>query len=178
MKMKNSFKFHIGMRICKTAIAVFICAVFGLVFDLQPFYGMAAAIICMQNNTVKTLKKGAVRCIGTGVGGIFAVIILLLSDFTPLKPFTLIYYLLISLFIIPVIYVTVLTNQEDSAAISCIVFLSIVLAHIEDSNPYLFALLRMGETITGIIIAYAVNYIIKNPDRKNGKETEFDYENL
>lgn len=36
----------------------------------------------------------------------------------------------------------------------------------------------MGETITGIIIAYAVNYIIKNPDRKNGKETEFDYENL
>ncbi|MBS1325210.1 MAG: hypothetical protein HP044_04755, partial [Oscillospiraceae bacterium] len=52
------------MRIWKTVIAVFICAVLGMIFNIHPFYSMIAAILCMQANTSESIKKGVVRCVG------------------------------------------------------------------------------------------------------------------
>ncbi|MGN1480991.1 FUSC family protein [Porcipelethomonas sp.] len=169
-------KFHIGMRIWKTVIAVFICAVLGMIFDIHPFYSMIAAILCMQANTSESIKKGVIRCIGTFIGGFAAVLILLIIDFTPLKPFSVLYYVIISLCIAPIIYSTVLLNRESSAFISCVVFLSIVLSHFDAQNHYLFALQRVLETITGIVTAIIVNKFIKNPDKQtdksDGKESD------
>lgn len=159
-------KIHIGMRIWKTVIAVFICAVLGMILDIHPFYSMIAAVLCMQVNTSESIKKGVIRCIGTFIGGLMAVIILLVIDFTPLVPFSLPYYVLISLCIAPVIYLTVLLNRESSAFIACVVFLSIVLSHFDTENHYLFALQRMMETIAGIAVAVIINKVIRNQDRK------------
>ncbi len=167
--MKRMPEIHIGMRIWKTVIAVFLCAVLGLIFDIHPFYSMIAAILCMQATTSESVKKGVIRCIGTFIGGLAAVIILLIIDFTPLVPFSLLYYVLISLCIAPVIYLTVMINRESSAFIACVVFLSIVLSHFDTENHYFFALQRMLETIAGIIIALVINRVIKNPDKNNGK---------
>lgn len=91
MKLKADWKFpkiHIGMRIWKTVIAVFICAVLGMIFNIHPFYSMIAAILCMQANTSESIKKGVVRCVGTFIGGMAAVLVLLIIDFTPLVPFS------------------------------------------------------------------------------------------
>ena len=169
-------KFHIGMRIWKTVIAVFICAVLGMILNIHPFYSMIAAVLCMQVNTSESIKKGIIRCIGTFIGGFTAVLILMIIDFTPLKPFSMLYYVIISLCIAPIIYATVLLNRESSAFISCVVFLSIVLSHFEAENHYLFALQRVLETIAGILTAVIVNRFIKNPDKKpdklNGKESD------
>lgn len=170
-----------GARIWKTVIAVFICAVLGMIFDVHPFYSMIAAVLCMQSSTSDSIEKGVIRCVGTFLGGFAAVIILLIIDFTPLVPFSFIYYTLICLCIAPIIYSTVLLDRKPSAFISCVVFLSIVLSHYEVENHYLFALQRVLETITGILTAVLVNHFIKNPDKKpdkpDGKETEED-ENL
>lgn len=167
--MKRMPEIHIGMRIWKTVIAVFLCAVLGMILDIHPFYSMIAAILCMQATTVESVKKGVIRCIGTFIGGLVAVIILLIIDFTPLVPFSLLYYVLISLCIAPVIYLTVMINRESSAFIACVVFLSIVLSHFESENHYWFAVQRMLETIAGIIIALVINRVIKNPDKNNDK---------
>ena len=81
MKLKADWKFpkiHIGMRIWKTVIAVFICAVLGMIFNIHPFYSMIAAILCMQANTSESIKKGVVRCVGTFIGGMAAVLVLLI----------------------------------------------------------------------------------------------------
>lgn len=175
MKNKNSRKplfIPMGMRIWKTVIAVFICAVLGLIFNVRPFYSMIAAILCMQNTTGESIKKGVIRCIGTFIGGIMGVIVLLIIDFTPLNAFTLPYYILISLCVAPVIYLTVLVNRESSAYIACVVFLCIVLSHYESENHYLFALQRMLETIAGIFTSVMVNMLIKNPDKKLNHENE------
>ena len=80
------------------------------------------------------------------------------------------YYILISLCIAPVIYLTVLLNRESSAYISCVVFLSIVLSHFDSENHYLFALQRMLETVAGIFTAVAVNKIIRNQDNKQERK--------
>lgn len=163
-------KIHIGMRIWKTVIAVFICAVLGMLFNYHPFYSMIAAILCMQSNTNDSIKKGVDRLLGTFIGGVTAVIMLLLIDFTPLKAFSLVYYILISLSVVPLIYINVLLKREANAYITCVVFLSIVLSHFDSENHYLFALQRMHETAAGIIISVVVNKSIRNNDnRKKGK---------
>lgn len=159
---------HIGMRIWKTVIAAFICAVLGMIFNVQPFYSMIAAILCMQTNTNASIKKGAERLLGTFIGGVWAVLVLLLIDFTPLEAFSVIYYIIISISLAPIIYTNVLLKHETSAYITCVVFLSIVLSHFNYENHYLFALQRMIETAAGIIIAIVVNKTIRNNDKKKG----------
>ena len=81
--------------------------------------------------------------------------------------FSIAYYIIISLFVAPMIYITVLIHREKSAFITCVVFFSVVLVNIVRMNPYLFIVLRVIETLAGIGISVAVNMIIKNPDKKN-----------
>lgn len=159
-------KIHIGMRIWKTFIAALICAISGYITNSEPFYSMIAAILCMQSSTEQSIKKGASRLIGTLIGGIFAVLILLLIDFTPLPPFSAVYYIIISFCVVPLIYTNVLFKQDSSSYITCVVFLCIVLPHYNDGNHYLFALARMLETAFGVIVAVFINKTIKNNDNE------------
>ncbi len=158
-------KFHIGMRIWKTFIAAFICAMSGYITNTEPFYSMIAAILCMQASTEESIKKGVSRLIGTLIGGIFAVLVLLLIDFTPLEPFSAVYYIIISFCVVPLIYTNVLLKQDASSYITCVVFLCIVLPHYNEGNHYLFALSRMLETAFGVMISVIINKTIKNNDK-------------
>ncbi len=162
MPKSNFPKIHIGMRIWKTFIAALICAVAGMLSGTEPFYSMIAAILCMQVSVSESIKKGTTRLIGTLIGGVFAVAVLLLIDFTPLEPFSLLYYIIISFCVVPLIYTNVLFGQDASSYITCVVFLSIVLSHFGEGNHYFFALSRMLETAFGIIVAIVVNKTIRN----------------
>ncbi len=170
MMLGNSFpKIHIGMRIWKTFIAALICALGGYFTGTEPFYSMIAAILCMQASTEESIKKGLSRLFGTLIGGIFAVFILLLIDFTSLEAFSFFYYVIISFCVVPLIYTNVIFKQEASSYITCVVFLCIVLPHYSDGNHYLFALARMLETAFGVVVSVIINKTIKNND-KDGKE--------
>ena len=150
-----------GLRIYKTVIAVMRCAFLGYITDIHPFYTIIAAILCMQSSTEESIKKGAIRLVGTAIGGVFALFILLLIDLTPLAAFSALYYLIISLCVLPLIYTNVLLGKQASSYITCVAFFSIVLSHFDTENHYLFALQRMLETAAGIVISVAVNRLIK-----------------
>ena len=62
--------FHIGMRIIKTVIAVFVCAIIGWLRGEMTFFSMIAAVLCMQKSAEKTLSTSFNRVMGTAVGGI------------------------------------------------------------------------------------------------------------
>lgn len=158
---------HIGMRIWKTVIAVFLSALSGYIFNYNPFYTIITAILCMQVSTEASLKTAGVRCIGTFIGGIFSALMLVVINIFSIELFSIAYYMIISLFVAPMIYITVLIHREKSAFITCVVFFSVVLVNIVRMNPYLFIVLRVIETLAGIGISVAVNMIIKNPDKKN-----------
>lgn len=158
------------MRIWKTFIAALICALSGYITNSEPFYSMIAAILCMQSNTDESIKKGMSRLVGTLIGGVFAVLILLLIDFTPLQPFSSLYYIIISFCVVPLIYTNVIFKQASSSYITCVVFLCIVLPHYNDGNHYLFALSRMLETAYGVIVSVFINKTIKNNDDKERKD--------
>ena len=69
----------------------------------------------------------------------------------------LIYACLVSVCIIFVLYLTVIIKRIDASYFSCVVFLSIVVNHIGDVNPFLFVYNRFLDTMIGIIIAMVVN---------------------
>lgn len=163
----------IGARILKSAAGVFLCYLVYILRGQQgiPFYSMLAVLQCVQPYTGKTLSKAVQRSTGTFVGAVFGLIVILLEIYTFNIYNTLAGYALTALMIIPVIYVTLLLHKQSAAYFSCVVFLSITVNHITDSNPYLFVLNRVLDTIIGIVIGILMN-AVKLP-RKKDKNTLF-----
>ncbi len=161
--MNNSSLFHnlkIGRRMIKTTITVFLCF---LIFYLRgesgtPFYSTTVAILCMQPNTSRSTAAAGNNLFGTFVGAVFGSFIIFF-DYYDLLPTGIWYYVIVSLFIIPIIKTCVTIKRADIAYLSCVVFISIVATHITGDNPVLFVLNRTLDTLTGIVLALAINSI-------------------
>lgn len=151
---------RVGMRIIKSAIAVFLCFMVDLVrANGIVFYSVIAAILCMQPEISDTIKQAKVRLFATIVGGIAGMFFLLFeTNFFQIEPQMLRYFVL-SVMIIPLIYFNVLIKKPTAAYLTCVVFLSITVSHVNDVNPSLFAANRVMDTLIGIGIAYVINRI-------------------
>lgn len=158
----------IGARIIKSAVAVFLCYLVDFLRDGNGivFYSQLSALWCMQSYISTTKKNAFQRTIGTIFGALFGLVILLIIAF--LKKFVLLGFLsdfqlysinsvLISLSIIPLIWLTVVVKKKQASYFSCVVFLSIVVIHITDEDCFLFVWNRFLDTMIGIFIGVAVN---------------------
>ncbi|SOB97185.1 FUSC family protein [Pseudobutyrivibrio ruminis] len=161
----------IGMRIIKSAVAVFICF---LIDDLRNeagivFYSQLSALWCMQANKKNTIKNAKQRFIGTIIGTIFGFIYIVVK-INLLRNFNLDYdYIaaaVISVMIVVIIYTTVLVNKKQASYFSCVVFLSIAVNHIGDMQPYLFVWNRFLDTAIGILVGVGVNLLINIKGRE------------
>lgn len=162
----------IGMRIIKSAIAVAICYLINLLRGGRGmvFYSQLAALWCIQIYRSNTKNNAIQRTVGTCVGAVYGLIYLLIY------PVAIKYAaraewaeaVAVSVFIIPVLYTTVLLKKKQAAYFSCVVFLSIVVNHIGDVNPYLFVWNRFLDTMIGIAVGITVNdiRICLHPDRE------------
>lgn len=148
-----------GLRIFKTAIAVFLSLVICHLRseEAMPFYGAIAAIICMKVDLNETIDVGKNRIIGTFLGGFTGLIYLVtfrkmgLSDFLN--------YFLISVVVFILIWIMANLNMPNAISIMCIVFISITINHGEAPDyPVAFALNRTIDTLVGVIIAIIVNW--------------------
>ncbi len=151
---------RIGKRILKSAFAVFLCFIINMLRNQAGvvFYSCIASVLCIQQDVQHTKKVGLNRVVGTFIGGLFGMLFLVIKDHVPIQgDFFL--YCIISIMIIPIIYVTVVFKKTSASYISCVVFMSIAITHRMDSNPFLFAWNRMLDTLIGIGVAYVVNKI-------------------
>lgn len=153
----------IGMRIIKSAIAVAICYLIDMLRDGQGmvFYSQLAALWCIQMYRSSTKQNAIQRTIGTVVGAIYGLVFLLINPFLGLvaKNSNILGNMAISLMIVIVLYTTVLLKQKQASYFSCVVFLSIVVNHVGDANPYLFVWNRFLDTMIGISVGILVNDI-------------------
>lgn len=162
----------IGARIVKSGIGVLICM---LIYFLRgksgmPFYSALAVLWCMRQYSKDTKDMALQRMIGTFIGAVYGLIVLLvISLFENVN--VMVVYIVCSLLIIPIIYTTVLINKKNASFFSCVVFLSITITHSFDSNPYLFVLNRVIDTLIGIAIGVILN--LANPHRKRDNDTLF-----
>lgn len=145
----------IGLRIIKTGISVLLCLLLAYWFKQQPpVFACMAAIVVMRENMEQSLSQGIARIVSTIVGCLFAIAIMFINAQN-----SYIHYLLIALGCVLTIYFCVLIKHPDTASLSSLIYISISISHPEDK--YSFALLRLMETIAGILVALAVNALIR-----------------
>ncbi|PRR84055.1 HAD-IIB family hydrolase [Clostridium vincentii] len=157
----------VGMRIIKSAIVVFICfLIYFIREDGMPFYSAIAGILCMQQYLSNSLKAAGNRTIGTIIGGAFGMLILVIErTFIP-EGMPIVEYFLISIAIIPLIYLTILIEKQAISYIACVVFLSVTVIHGVDVSPFFFTINRILDTLIGIFVSLGVNSF-QFPKKKN-----------
>lgn len=158
----------IGMRIIKTAIAVFLCFLIDLLRNHQgaPFYSAIAAILCMQPFVSNSMKVALNRSVGTFIGGLSGMLLLMAERAWLPKGMPVLQYFIVSLCVVVLIYITVVLKKTSASYITCVVFLSVTISHGADVNPYLFAINRMIDTLIGITVSIAVN-VARLPRKKD-----------
>lgn len=171
--MKQKGYFHlppIGLRIIKSAAAVFLCYCVDLLRGGTGivFYSQLAALWCMQDYVSDTKKNAKQRLIGTAIGAAFGLLtLILLPILLPLfRNEILIQPFVVSLMIVGVLYTTVLLRRKQASYFSCVVYLSIAVNHAADADPYLFVWNRVLDTVIGIAIGVAVN-LLRLPRERN-----------
>lgn len=160
--MKTFGKFpRIGLRIVKSAVAVFLCFVVDWLRNGEGivFYSQLAALWCMQDYVKETKGNAFQRAIGTIVGTLYGLVALLLFARLDVagRAGKVLESVIVSAMVIVILYTTVLIKKKQASYFSCVVFLSIVVNHVADANPYLFVWNRFLDTMVGILIGVAVN---------------------
>ena len=165
----------IGMRMIKTAIAVFLCFLVDFFRDGgTPFYSAIAAILCMQPEIGSSVKVGKERIIATIIGGIVGMGMLAFERYAvPIQPI-LVRYSVISIMVIVLMYITILLKKPSCAYLSCVVFMSVVISHVADANIYVFAFNRILDTLIGIFVAIVINAIHIPHRKEQGQLFVFD----
>ena len=155
---------HLGQRIIKTGVAVFICL---LIYWIRGFEGLVmqstvAAIICIQPYRADSIQTSVNRVIGTLVGAGWAVLFLyalLALDRKNIHPHPLLVFLAMSLGVVITLYSTVLIRKTEAASLAAMVFICIVAAYPNYESPFQMTLDRIIDTIVGIVVAGIVNSI-------------------
>jgi hypothetical protein len=159
---------YLGHRIIKTTIAVFLCLLLHMLlgYDGMVLQSAIAAIVCMQPYIADTKKFALDRVIGTIMGAAWGLgFLFFASHFPHLPEHMLLVYALMSLGVLVTIYSTVVFRLTDTAGLSAIVFMCIVISYPQVEAPLEMAGARILDTIIGIAVAILVN-VIKLPRQK------------
>ncbi|MCC8049382.1 MAG: HAD hydrolase family protein [Clostridiales bacterium] len=170
-----------GMRIIKSAAAIILCYFVSFLRGNNGivFYSQLAALWCIQMYTASTFKNAGQRLTGTIIGALYGLVFLLIRgqlvsnavlSFGEMA-FQMMNAAVISAMVILVLYTTVLIKKKQASYFSCVVFLSIVVNHASDINPYLFVWNRFLDTVIGILIGLLVNTV--SLPRKKQKDILF-----
>ena len=169
--MKERYIPHIGQRIVKTTVAVFICL---LVYFLLGYRGKdvpaeacITAIICMQPYVSDTRQYALNRFTGTVIGSIWGLLFLMLIPSIPwISSHIPLVYLLMAAGIMLALYSAVLLGKNDASSLAAIVFLCIVISFPDIEDPLKQAALRIGDVFLGTSAAIIVN-VFRFPRKKN-----------
>ena len=169
---------HVGLRMVKTAVAVFICL---LIYSLRGYEigsGMPAeaavtAIVCMQPFVQDTKGYAMNRLSASLIGSGWALLMLLfLMDFPVFNENQIILYAIIALGVLAAIYTAVLFRIPDAAGLAAIIYISIIVGYPNIERPLHSALIRMLDIHIGLAVAVIVN-ITHLPRRKNRNSVFF-----
>ena len=153
---------HIGQRIVKTTVAVFLCL---MVYYLRGYRGAdmpteagITAIICMQPYVRDTRNYAINRFLGTLIGALWGLAFLLMLLLHPaLGDSPLELYIGMALGVMLSLYTTVLIRRPETSGQAAIVFLCIVISFPDISAPHIQALQRFTGVLLGTAAAIGVN---------------------
>ena len=160
---KESF---IGMRVVKTVISVFISVMITTIMGGMPINSAVASVLTTQDTQDGSIKYGKNRILGTTVGAIFAIIFVCVVDFFDIKLFTISYYFVMSILIIPIAKILLISKQKAAISSALITFLITLMSYISQSElKYIYVQSRIIDTFIGVLVAIAINIVL--PDNRD-----------
>ena len=162
MSKKEKKKFRIGLRSIKTVVAVLICCLIDFFRGVVPIQSTIAAILCIKPDKKDTIQTAVTRIIGTLIGGATGVLALLFFLKVGIPYYSLLFYFILCILLIPVIYIPVRLGWPDATALTCIVYVVVAMGHTGELTPIQMAVERTVDTLLGIIVAVSVNAILPN----------------
>lgn len=149
---------HIGMRIIKTVVAVFLCGLFAYIRNESAFFSMIAALACIQNTTTETIKSSVERMIGTLIGGVTGIMVVYAMNDLGVIHLDLLRYLVVALLLIPIIEISLIVKKPGCASMACMVFMCLVVD--PGDKPAVYSIQRLFETFVGAALACGINILL------------------
>ncbi|MGT2926125.1 FUSC family protein [Streptococcus cuniculipharyngis] len=148
-------QFRLGLRTFKTGLAVFIVL---LLFNWLGWQGIQigalTAVFSLREDFGSSLQFGVSRIVANSIGGFFALVFFVLSNFLG-GPYWL------TLFGIPILtMLTIMTNvamNNKAGVIGGVAALLIITLSIPAGDTILYVFTRIFETFVGVFIAIMVN---------------------
>ena len=168
---------HLGQRIVKTTLAVFLCLLFysmrGYRGQGMPTEAAITAIICMQPYVRDTGKYAVDRFVGTLLGVFWGLALLLLLNAFPAPGERLpLLYAMMAAGVLLSLYSAVLVRRPDASGLASIVFLCIVIAFPDIESPLRQAGRRILGVFVGTTVATLVN-VVRLPRRARRHDLVF-----
>ena len=149
---------HIGMRIIKTVIAVFLCGLLAFIRNTSALFSMFAALFCIQKSTGQTIESSVNRMLGTLVGGVVGVLTVYAMDVLNILHIDLLRYFLMALLLIPVIELCLVIKKPDCAGMACMVVMCLVVD--PGDKPAIYSIERLFETLVGVALACGIDILL------------------
>lgn len=162
MKEKNEkFRFHIGMRNIKTALAATLCALLYLPFDRNPTFACIGAIFGTGSDMENSWLNGGNRLFGTIIGGVIGMALFrLYLVFYPNGETHLLMMLFVFIGVIILILASLFFKWPGAIQPGGVV-LAIILFNNQTVDTYIsYSLNRMLDTAIGVVIALLINLLL------------------
>ena len=149
-------KFKLGLRTLKSGIAVFLVI---LLFKLVGWQGMniaaLTAVFSLREDFDKSVHFGASRILGNSIGGFYAVLFFVVSQY-----FNEAFW--VTLILVPICaMLTIMTNvavDNKAGVIGAVSAMLIITLSMPSGGSIQYAIVRVFETFVGVFIAMLVNY--------------------
>lgn len=143
----------IGMRTSKTVLAAFLAAILmRYVFHQTPFFACIGAVVAVDKTITQSLRASITRNIGTLTGGLVGILVSSLTH----------NLILISLGLIPMIYIDNRLKKQESIVIGAIVYFAVVYLN-TSGGALVYGITRILCTFAGTLVGLAVNMLICPP---------------
>ena len=155
---------HIGQRLVRTSIAVFICmmiyALRGYTGQDMPTEAAITAVLCVQPDLHGSKDSAAQRVAGSLIGVFWGLAFLLLMLVVPgIGSRRILLYTIMTVGFLISMYSAVAIRKPDTAALAGIVFLCVVIAWPDIEDPLNQAFHRIIDVLVGTTVAIVVNII-------------------
>jgi len=172
MSNNKKRRFKIGLRSIKTFVAVLICCVIDYFLGVVPIQSSIAALLCIKADKQETLQTAVTRIMGTLLGGAAGVLVLFFFLNSGIKYYSLLFYFILCILIIPIIYIPVKLGLPDATALTCITYLVVVMGYTGEITPLQMAAERTLDTLLGVIVAVPLNIIFPYRARNDADTCE------
>lgn len=156
----ESFRFHIGQRNIKTALAATLCALLYFPFHRNPTFACIGAIFGLGNSMDNSRLNGGNRFFGTVIGGVLGMVLFRLYICVYPDGGT---HLLMMVFLFVGVVALILASQFfhwEGAVQPGGVVLCIILFNTPVDTYIAYSLNRMADTGIGVVVALLVNTIV------------------